>query len=80
MGSMSKRYLKNNPLTSIKLLVYTMFMKVTTQQVFQIAAEAMTDKRTVMKIYEGKPVRGDLLRARVEAAAKKLKLPGPPAH
>lgn len=53
-------------------------MKVTAQQVLQIAAEAMTDHRTVSKIYEGGSSR-KLVRERVAMAAKKLKLPAPPS-
>lgn len=52
-------------------------MTLTSHQVLQIAAEAAADVRTVRKLYAGgrSP---SLVRGRIEAAAKKLKLPGPP--
>ncbi len=50
-------------------------MKLTRQQIFAIAGEAQVDPRTVAKIYEGKPSKMKLVRERVMAAAKRLKMP-----
>lgn len=58
-------------------ILYTM-VKLSRKDVFAIAIEAIVDPRTVTSIYEGKPSRG-LVRGRVEAAAKKLRLAPPPS-
>lgn len=49
----------------------------TDKQILQIAAEALMDTRTVKKVYAGGDIRR-LSHARVEEAAKKLKIPAPP--
>ena len=58
-------------------ILHKTYMSITTQQAMQIAAEAMADRRTVEKIYEGKHSQR-LVRERIEIAAKRLKLPLPP--
>lgn len=53
-------------------------MKLSREQVLKIAGTAIVDARTVKSVYEGrlsKPV----VRDRIVEAAKKLKLPAPPA-
>jgi DNA-binding LacI/PurR family transcriptional regulator len=52
--------------------------KLTQQQVLQVAGEAAVDPRTVKRIYAGEKS-PKLVRERVEAAAKKLKLVAPPS-
>lgn len=52
-------------------------MKLTEQQVRQVAAEAMVDPRTVSKIYAGAKSKA-MVRERVVSAAKKLRVPAPP--
>lgn len=52
-------------------------MKLTEQQVRQVAAEAMVDPRTVAKIYGGGRSKA-MVRERVCVAAKKLKIQVPP--
>ena len=52
-------------------------MKITKAQLLKSAGEAEVDPRTVARVYEGKPTRG-LVRGRIEAAAKKLKMPAVP--
>lgn len=49
----------------------------TDKDMMRIAAEAACDPRTVASVYDGRPSRR-LVRGRIEAAAKKLKLPAPP--
>jgi DNA-binding LacI/PurR family transcriptional regulator len=48
------------------------------KDILLIAAEASVDPRTVRTVYDNKPTR-ELTLARINAAAKKLKLPLPPA-
>jgi hypothetical protein len=48
-------------------------MKLTRQQVLALAGEAGCDPRTVERVYEGKGTK-KLVRARIEEAAKKLKI------
>ncbi len=53
-------------------------MKLTRDQVFHIVGIALVDPRTVHSIYAGK-LSKPVVRERVVDAAKKLKLPLPPA-
>lgn len=50
--------------------------EITPKQILQIAAEAMADPRTVKRIYSGEKSQ-QLVKDRVAAAAKKLKMPVP---
>jgi hypothetical protein len=52
-------------------------MKLTRAQVLQLAAEAQVDPRTIINLYEGGSSKA-LVRERVVAAAKKLKMPTVP--
>lgn len=55
-----------------------MKVTLTEQATRKLAAEAMVDPRTVAKIYDGQ-VSKPLIRERVVEAAKRLKMPAPPA-
>jgi len=52
-------------------------MKLTREQILHLAGVASADPRTVERLYEGERTQR-LVRERIEAAAKKLKLPKPP--
>lgn len=52
-------------------------VELTQQQVLQVAGEAAVDPRTVKRIYAGEKS-PKLVRERVEAAAKKLRIAAPP--
>lgn len=49
----------------------------TPEQLNALYFEALTDRRTIVRIYEGEPVKA-LARARVVRAALKLRYPAPP--
>jgi DNA-binding LacI/PurR family transcriptional regulator len=49
------------------------------KDILRIAAEASVDPRTVRSTYDGSKPTRELTLARITEAAKKLKLPAPPA-
>jgi DNA-binding LacI/PurR family transcriptional regulator len=53
-------------------------MTLETSDKLKIAAEAMVDPRTVVRVYDGQPSEKKLVRERIIRAAKKLNLPLPP--
>jgi DNA-binding LacI/PurR family transcriptional regulator len=53
-------------------------MKLTRQNILQIAGAAAVDPRTVERAYGGKSVR-TMIRERITAAAKNLKMIAPPS-
>lgn len=57
--------------------MYKRRMKLTREQVLQIAGAAQCDPRTVVKIYDGRATK-TLVRERIAVAAKSLKLTPPP--
>ena len=57
----------------------TQTIQITRAERFRLVAESMCDERSVAAVYNGNPVRS-VTHERIAVAAKRLKLPAPPAR